>query len=86
MSNFEFGGKRCKTVCPKCADNNLALSETWDGNGIYFTVEDGLMPHSADDHYQGGSTRVDSLCNGCGHRWKLRGVTSIYDIVDEQDD
>jgi hypothetical protein len=40
--NFDFGGKKCKLHCPKCRKQNLFLSEEWNGNGIYFTITDGL--------------------------------------------
>lgn len=86
MSHFGFGGQRCKTVCPKCRGNSLHLSEVWGGNGIYFSVENGVMPHDADDHFQGGPTRVFATCMnpGCGHEWRVRGVRSVADMVKEQ--
>lgn len=78
---FSFGGQPCKVRCPKCRKQNLHISEVWDGNGIYFTIKNGVMPDAADDHFQGGPVCLESHCTDCDHRWTVRGITSIYDAV-----
>ena len=82
---MDFGGKECKLHCPKCRGRNLRLAEVWDGNGIYFEVEDGLMPDEATDHFAGGPVFVEGKCRSCDHIWRVRGgVKSIYDLIVEE--
>lgn len=81
--HFSFGGKSCKTKCPKCAGKSFHMSEHWDGNSIEFTVKDGVMPEDADDHMAGSSVRVTAHCLSCEHIWTIRGARSIYDVVVE---
>jgi hypothetical protein len=88
MTSFcGFGGKKCKLRCPKCRGQNLFLSEEWNGNGIYFSVKNGILPDEADDHYQGGPVAVYSLCKDCQHRWRVRGgVRSVWDLVIDEEE
>jgi len=79
----DFGGQQCKLKCPKCRKQNLFLSEVWDGNGIWFTVKDGVMPDEADDHFQGAPVYVRALCTDCRHEWRVRGASEVADLAVE---
>ena len=38
-----------KTIrCPKCKGQNFQVDETWNGNGIHFTISAGVMPDEAE--------------------------------------
>lgn len=85
MAHFSFEGMPCKLACPKCKGNNLWVSEVWNGNGIYFHIQDGVMPGDAEDHFQGAAIALDVSCmsDDCRHKWRSRKYKNIHDTVDE---
>jgi hypothetical protein len=84
MENFELGGQKCKLRCPKCSGQNFYLAEMWDGNGIHFTVKNGVMPFEADTHFAGSPARVVSTCTDCNNQWAVRGAKSVRELVTQE--
>lgn len=80
-----FGGRKYKLRCPKCKGKELWLSEVWAGNGIWFHLQNGVLPEKAEDQFQGGPVHVDAKCmkTDCQHTWKVRGARSVEDLVVE---
>lgn len=86
MPKFSFAGKKCTLKCPKCRGQNLQVDEVWNGNGIHFTITDGVMPDEADDHFQGGPVALHCGCRDCKHNWTPRKARTINDIYEDDED
>lgn len=83
MAYFDFAGKKCTLKCPKCKGKNLQVDESWNGNGIHFTILNGVMPDEADDHFEGAPFRLDCQCRDCKHIWSPRKAKTIHDIYED---
>lgn len=73
-------GERLKLKCPKCRAMDYALVETFEEHVIY-SVRGGVMPGHATDHEPGSILCVTCECDGCGHKWKPRGIAQWHDAV-----
>lgn len=67
-------------ACPKCKGKQLTLVELWKNHSINFDYDSGKI--IGDGNLEVGAPyKVEANCNKCNHRWTLKGVKQITDIV-----
>lgn len=66
--------------CPKCKSPPIFFTEVWKNSTIQFEVTDGKIEEVGYKE-PGEPYCVEATCS-CGHRWRLRGVTQITDLVE----
>lgn len=76
------------TRCPKCkADGeNIILREHWTDHVIEFVQNADGTVQPEGILREGSPAMVRGVCACCGHRWKLRGVSQITELVRGESD
>jgi hypothetical protein len=67
--------------CPKCRKAPRQIVEYIVGASVFDVLEDGAVRDGEGIHEPGGYFKVEAKC-GCGHRWRLKGVTQVTDLDD----
>lgn len=69
---------KAKARCPRCRGSTLRLREVSDAFQDFEQVDGRIDPEGWNTH--GHIREVLATCAPCGHTWKLRGVTQIWDL------
>lgn len=65
--------------CPKCYQSPTGYDEIWAGHWIQFGADASGAPSAKGELMEGQPVGVKAVC-GCGHVWRLRGVTCVTDL------
>ncbi len=68
--------------CPRCRSVPRTLVEFTESYYVY-NARDGAREDRIDGcapDGQGKEIRVEALCDGCGHRWRLKGIRTVADL------
>jgi hypothetical protein len=68
-------------VCPKCRKEPIQLVEHWTGHIIEFSVKNGMVDQEGNKE-MGDPDHVVAVC-GCGHTWRVRGISQITEILSD---
>lgn len=74
---------KSKAVCPKCKSKDLTLVEVWNGATISWEQIDGDFHRDEGNLEPGDAARVEGSCKKCNHRWTLRGILQIDEVIVE---
>lgn len=66
--------------CPRCGATPKLFTEVWTGHRIEFDVKPDGSPEDVGHLFDGHATHVIATCGACDWEWRLRGVSSIYDL------
>jgi len=69
--------------CPKCRSDDLCLTETTEATMSFRQGCDGTIWREWGSEEFGNIIRTEAFC-GCGHSWKLRGITMISELAGYQ--
>lgn len=73
--------ERAIPKCPRCGGRPGAYLEFWTACTVEFLVTAAGAPQKDGNVCPGvPAGRVDATCDGCGHRWRLRGVSQITEL------
>jgi hypothetical protein len=75
---------RTKILCPICRKPAIRLKEVWKNHYILFDTDEKGLWLGNDGYLEPGEPYcVRAKCK-CGHRWTLRGITQIEDLINEK--
>ena len=69
--------------CPKCRSGSFDLIEVIDAMTAWKVIN-GRLNREDGIHEFGNPTNVRAECS-CGHRWKVRGATTVTQVVTDLD-
>jgi RNA polymerase subunit RPABC4/transcription elongation factor Spt4 len=73
--------EKSKVKCPKCKSNDLLLTEVWYGSTITWEQFKGEFDKKNGILEPGDAAKVQACCYKCDHRWTVRGVKQITEII-----
>jgi hypothetical protein len=60
--------------CPKCNSQKVEVVELWKSHSVAWGPGDADNEGNLDP---GDPYRVEGKCQGCGHKWKFRGIIQV---------
>lgn len=66
--------------CPHCRATHLSLEQHHPGSSTTYLQREDLSLEARPPTPTSDAAHVRAHCQACGHRWKVRGVTSVLDF------